>query len=94
MSMPVGIPIEVIANIVLEGMKIFREERKHKIHKKYEKALKRLRDAQNKIYPTYSDDDLTLANDELREFLEVYGSEFRAEVVEALSRDKGRQGAS
>jgi len=86
MSLPVGIPIETIAMIVLEGMKIFRDERKHKLHKKYKKTLERLQDAQNKIYPHYSDDDLTLANDELRQFLQVYGRELRAEKLETLQQ--------
>lgn len=73
---------KLFAGILLEGMKTWNYERKARFEKKYYNVLKRVADAENAIFPIYTDAELALAKEEEERFLEAYNIEQREHTKE------------
>lgn len=75
---------KLIAGIILEGMKTWNTERRLAFEKKHYKVLMRVKDAENDMFPTYTDAELNLAKEEEEAFLEAYYIEAKAHTKEAI----------
>ena len=80
----------VVGGIVLEGMKMLSVTQQRKLHKEHKKALEEIADAQNAIFPNYTDAALDLANERMRILLEAFWSELRKANLEILQSGEGR----
>lgn len=68
----------LVGEILVEGMKLFREERKKALLKSYHEAMNELNEARNAKFPNYSDVRVAKAQQRLRAFLEAYMVELKA----------------
>ncbi len=76
MTAPVTGILEIAGGIILEGIKLFSEERQRAIHKKYYNAIEYLNAVKNRTFnssPQYTDIDVKLAKQELEAFVIAYG---------------------
>lgn len=74
--------VKLIASIVLEGMKTWNAERRRHFENKHYEVLKRVLDAENDIFPTYTDAELALARQDEELFLQAYYIEQQAHTKE------------
>lgn len=77
---------EVIAQIILQGMKIFSEERRRHLSSEYLGLLQAVKDAENAQAPDYNDAQLALAVEARDNFLRAYQTEFSAELDGLLKK--------
>lgn len=68
----------LIGNILLEGMKVFREERRKALLKEYHEAMTELNEAKGAKFPNYSDVRIVKADQRLKTFLEAYYVELKS----------------
>lgn len=80
----------IVAGIVLEGMKILSVIQHRKLMKEHKLAMEDVANAENKVFPIYTDAELDLANERLRIFLEAYWSELRQANVASMQSGEGR----
>ena len=78
----VTVPI-IVGQILLEGMKLWSDERKHRFQKRYLKTLEKIDNEENLLNPDYNDARLMLAKQELDRFYKAYYEEIKSEVVSA-----------
>lgn len=79
---------KLIAQILLVGMQTWNEERRRHFQKKHLKALQRLDQASNAQGEKYNDDELYLADQELKNFYEAYLAESQAHNRESIGGDQ------
>ena len=70
----------IIGQILLEGMELWTEERKHRFQKMHATILSKISVAENAEYPVYTDAALTLAKEELDNFYLAYYEEVKHAV--------------
>ena len=75
----------IIAGILLEGMKTWNSERRLSFEKKYYHIIKRIIDAENSRFPTYTDAELLMVKEEESIFLEAYHMEAKSHTEEVKS---------
>lgn len=75
--------VQTGANIILSGLKLFSEERRRHLSKKYLELQTNLDEARAAVHPDYNDKAVAQAKKELRNFEAAYASEFE-EVVNAI----------
>jgi len=73
----------ILAQIVLEGIKTWNQERKLAFGKKYAKQLRSLEAAAGKLFPDYSDAELNLAKKDKKIFMQAYLVEMKSHNKEA-----------
>ena len=66
---------ELIGGIVLEGLKVFGEERRTRIMDKYSGLITALRQAENAGFKTYTDADIDIIDEKIYDFLTAYKKE-------------------
>lgn len=69
--------LELIFPIVLEGLKIFKEERRTRIEDKYFDILEAIRRSENATGSSYSDSSIDINTEKLSNFLKAYALELR-----------------
>ena len=69
------IPLTVIAQIVLEGMKAWNEHKRTEFKRKYHKILTKLEKAQNATGDDYTDSEIDKLEIELTIFLKAFADE-------------------
>lgn len=69
--------VQTVAQIILEGLKLFSEHQKTALQKEHYDALKHLEDAQNAKFPSYTDLELALAKMRLEKFYKAYHLELQ-----------------
>lgn len=82
--------LPIVAGIVLEGMKMLSVRQRRKLMKEHKEAMEDVANAENQTFPNYNDDDLALANERLRIFLEAYWSELRQANLASVQSGEGR----
>jgi hypothetical protein len=70
--MQLKLGLELIGNIVLKGMELWSVERKKAFQKKHFNILEELDQARRKVFPEYTDIDVTIAEKRYKNFLEAY----------------------
>ena len=68
---------DLIGKIVLEGLQVFKEERRTRFMDKHQDILKRINKAVNSVGDDYYDSEVDLAEEELETFLKSYLSELK-----------------
>lgn len=79
--MKLKLGLELIGNIVLQGMELWSVERKKAFQKKHFKILEELDQARSKVYPEYTDIEVALAKRKYENFLEAYHLEMSQETL-------------
>lgn len=69
--------LSLFAPIILEGLKVFREERRTRIEDEYHDILKALTRAKNKQGFYYSDSEIDRLNLKLKDFLKAYANQLK-----------------
>lgn len=72
MKLKVG--LELIGNIVNNGMVYLNARQQHELYENHHEVLDELKDAQNSVFPDYTDIDLQLAEEKYEAFLTAYGA--------------------
>lgn len=80
--------VKLIGNIVLQGMKLLSESRKHRLGKEYRRLLDKRDAAENRVYPDYNDAEVALAQQDLNNFYSAFAFELEQE---ALEREKASE---
>lgn len=77
----------VLAQIVLEGLKTWNQERRLAFKKKHAKVLRAVEVAAGRIHPDYSDAELNITKREKRIFMQAYLTEMMSHNKE-VGNDK------
>jgi hypothetical protein len=77
---------ELVAGIILEGLKIFKEERRYRFKTKYYKTLSKINDLKSEVPPEYTDLEMDELQDELEILLKVFYDELKAHNKELNTR--------
>jgi len=68
---------ELIAGVVLEGLKVFGEERRTRFSDDHHDLIEALRKAENEGIDSYTDIDVDLLEEKIYDFLKVYHKELK-----------------
>ena len=85
--MQLKLGLELIGNIVLQGMELWSVERKKAFQKKHFNILEELDQARRKVFPEYTDIDVAIAEKKYRNFLQAYHLEMSQETLARSQAD-------
>ena len=76
MKLKVG--LELLGNIVNNGLVFLTERQARELYANHHEVIEELKEAQNKVFPEYTDIDLQLAEEKYENFLIAYGAALKA----------------
>lgn len=79
--MELKLGLELIGNIVLQGMELWSVERKKAFQKKHFNILEELDQARRRVFPEYTDIDVSMAKKKYKNFLQAYHLEMSQETL-------------
>ncbi len=77
-----GLMLDLIFPIVLEGLKVFKEERRTRIEDEFHDLIKALRKAENAKGDWYFDGEIDIAQERLNDFLRAYHTQLKEHNIE------------
>lgn len=77
--------LEIVGGIILEGLKIFPDERRRYYERRYYQLLKEEQDALNAVYPYYSDHAVQTVQKEIKIFTTAYQAELAGVIKDVKS---------